>query len=78
MKIYRLEYAEAFERVRLKRRFIQPNNGFIAQLKLWHLMGYQIDIECQKYKLYRLRQAGEQMRKGISAPPTPLSSKCQV
>lgn len=66
MKSRQLEYEPAFEFVKSQRRFVQPNNGFIAQLKLWHFMGYNIDIDCLKYKLYRLRLAGEQMRKGTS------------
>lgn len=64
MKNCQMEYSSAFELVRSKRRFVQPNSGFIAQLKLWHLMGYHIDVDYHEYKLYRLRLAGDQMRKG--------------
>lgn len=66
MKSRHLEYGAAFEFVKSKRRFVQPNNGFIGQLKLWQFMGCHIDVDCVKYKLYRLRLAGEQMRKGNS------------
>ncbi|KAI8115374.1 Dual specificity protein phosphatase MPK-4 [Lucilia cuprina] len=55
----------AYDYVKAKRRFVQPNIGFIAQLKLWRRMGCSIDPQYQKYKIYRLRLAGEQVRKGM-------------
>lgn len=64
MKKHNMEYQAAYDYVKSKRRFVQPNIGFIAQLKLWRRMGCTIDPQYQKYKIYRLRLAGEQVRKG--------------
>lgn len=78
MKKHNLDYQSAYELVKSKRRFVQPNSGFIAQLKLWHRMGCTIDTQYQKYKTYRLRLAGDQVRKGKKAVYNiySLSRKC--
>ncbi|XP_014094950.3 dual specificity protein phosphatase MPK-4 [Bactrocera oleae] len=68
MKQHDLEYQAAFELVRSKRRFVQPNPGFVSQLKLYRRMGCKIDPQYQRYKLYRLRLAGEQVRKAKILP----------
>lgn len=54
-----------FRRVKTKRRFVLPNNGFMVQLRLFHKMGWKIDQNHEKYKLYRLRMAADKVRKGI-------------
>lgn len=64
MKQHDLDYATALEFVKSKRRFVQPNLGFASQLRLYRRMGCKIDPTYQKYKLYRLRLAGERVRKG--------------
>ncbi|XP_013099070.1 dual specificity protein phosphatase MPK-4 [Stomoxys calcitrans] len=69
MKKYRMDYSSAYDLVKSKRRFVQPNAGFVAQLKLWHRMGCSIDTQYQKYKTYRLRLAGDQVRKAKILPP---------
>lgn len=51
-------------RVKSKRRFVQPNNGFMVQLRLFHKMGWKIDPTHEKFKLYRLRMAADKVRKG--------------
>lgn len=68
MKRHNLDYQPAFELVKAKRRFVQPNAGFVAQLKLFRRMGYKIDPSYQRYKMHRLRLAGEQMRKAKILP----------
>ncbi|XP_062140739.1 dual specificity protein phosphatase MPK-4 [Drosophila sulfurigaster albostrigata] len=68
MKAHQLDYQAAYEMVRAKRRFVQPNAGFVAQLKLFRRMGYKIDPGYQRYKMHRLRLAGEQMRKAKILP----------
>lgn len=68
MKRHSLDYHPAYELVRAKRRFVQPNAGFVAQLKLFRRMGYKIDPSYQRYKMHRLRLAGEQMRKAKILP----------
>lgn len=52
-------------RIKTKRRFVQPNNGFMVQLRLFHKMGWKIDPSHEKFKLYRLRMAADKVRKGI-------------
>ncbi|XP_005179550.2 dual specificity protein phosphatase MPK-4 [Musca domestica] len=69
MKHHNMDYASAYDFVKSKRRFVQPNAGFAAQLKLWHRMGCNIDPHYQKYKIYRLRLAGDQVRKAKILPP---------
>ncbi|XP_053952146.1 dual specificity protein phosphatase MPK-4 [Anastrepha ludens] len=68
MKHNDIEYQAAFDLVRSKRRFVQPNPGFVSQLKLYRRMGCKIDPQYQRYKLYRLRLAGEQVRKAKILP----------
>ncbi|EDV91774.1 dual specificity protein phosphatase MPK-4 [Drosophila grimshawi] len=68
MKRHNLDYQAAYELVLAKRRFVQPNAGFVAQLKLFRRMGYKIDPGYQRYKMHRLRLAGEQMRKAKILP----------
>ncbi|XP_023179247.2 dual specificity protein phosphatase MPK-4 [Drosophila hydei] len=68
MKRHGLDYQPAYELVLAKRRFVQPNAGFVAQLKLFRRMGYKIDPNYQRYKMHRLRLAGEQMRKAKILP----------
>ncbi|XP_017870219.1 PREDICTED: dual specificity protein phosphatase 12 [Drosophila arizonae] len=68
IKRHGLDYQAAYELVLAKRRFVQPNAGFVAQLKLFRRMGYKIDPNYQRYKMHRLRLAGEQMRKAKILP----------
>ncbi|XP_017055411.1 dual specificity protein phosphatase MPK-4 [Drosophila ficusphila] len=68
MKRHNLDFLPAFELVKAKRRFVQPNAGFVSQLKLFRRMGCKIDPNCQRYKIHRLRLAGEQMRKAKILP----------
>lgn len=63
MKTHKINYDQCFERVKLKRRFIGPNTGFVTQLKLYHKMGFKIDCNYQKYKNYRLRLAADSFKK---------------
>ncbi|XP_018323402.2 dual specificity protein phosphatase MPK-4-like [Agrilus planipennis] len=63
MKKYQLAYGEAFEKVKMKRSIVFPNQGFISQLMLYKDMGYKVDKEHQKYKVYRLRMAAEKVKK---------------
>ncbi|KAH8421535.1 hypothetical protein KR009_012137 [Drosophila setifemur] len=68
MKRHNLDFQPAYELVKAKRRFVQPNLGFRNQLKLYRRMGCQIDPTYQRYKMHRLRMAGEQMRKAQILP----------
>ncbi|SPP89828.1 blast:Dual specificity protein phosphatase 12 [Drosophila guanche] len=68
MKRHNLNFQPALELVKAKRRFVQPNSGFINQLKLFQRMGCKIDPNYQRYKMHRLRLAGELMRKAKILP----------
>lgn len=68
MKKHNLEYQQAYEIVKSKRKFVHPNSGFVNQLKLYRRMGCTIDPQFDKYKAYRLKLAGEQVRKAKILP----------
>uniref|UniRef100_A0A182K5T2 Uncharacterized protein n=1 Tax=Anopheles christyi TaxID=43041 RepID=A0A182K5T2_9DIPT len=68
MQKYRLGYEAAFQRVKAKRRFVMPNPGFVNQLKLYARMAYRIDRTNERYKLFRLRLAGDNVRKAKRLP----------
>lgn len=63
MKTHNFDYNQAFEFVKSKRKFVQPNNGFVKQLKLFHKMNYKIDDSYLKYKIYRLKSVANQVSK---------------
>ncbi|XP_050070033.1 dual specificity protein phosphatase MPK-4 [Anopheles maculipalpis] len=68
MQKYRLGYEAAFQRVKAKRLFVMPNPGFVNQLKLYGRMAYRIDRTNERYKLFRLRLAGDNVRKAKRLP----------
>ncbi|EFA12947.1 dual specificity protein phosphatase MPK-4 [Tribolium castaneum] len=63
MKKYELSYKEAFEKVKAKRGLVYPNHGFVSQLHLYKEMGYKIDPNNMKYKLFRLNVAANHVKK---------------
>lgn len=62
MKSDRLTYVEAYNEVKSKRSIIYPNRGFVTQLELYREMGYKIDRNYLKFKVYRLQKAAEKVR----------------
>ncbi|XP_053601995.1 dual specificity protein phosphatase MPK-4-like isoform X2 [Plodia interpunctella] len=62
MEKYRLCYEEAFDLVKSKRRFIHPNMGFQAQLKLFGHMGYRLNKDDPRFKQFRLKMAGQKLK----------------
>lgn len=64
MKEKKLKYDKAFELVKSKRHLVGPNQGFIQQLRLYHRMGFQINQQDEKYKIFRLRIAADKIQKG--------------
>lgn len=50
MKTRSMNYTEAFDLVSQKRRVIDPNEGFVRQLTLYHKMRYMIDIGNLEYR----------------------------
>lgn len=64
MEKYSLCYEDAFVVVKSKRRYIGPNVGFVAQLKLFGHMGYTLNREDPRYKQFRLKLAGQKLKQG--------------
>lgn len=61
-------FAETFETVKEKRRFVGPNAGFTAQLRLYEDMGCSIDNTNVQFKMYRLQIAADKVRKAKILP----------
>lgn len=68
MQKYKISFTPAFQRVKLKRRFVGPNSGFTQQLRLFYKMGWQIDAHCELYKKFRLHLAADSVRKAKILP----------
>lgn len=68
MKKHDTSFATAFEIVKSKRRFVGPNPGFLAQLKLYEDMGCSIDNTNVQFKMYRLQIAADMVRKARILP----------
>ncbi|GBP17348.1 Dual specificity protein phosphatase MPK-4 [Eumeta japonica] len=62
MEKYGLCYEDAYTLVKSKRRFVHPNVGFIAQLRLFGHMGCQLNKEDPRYKQFRLKLAGQKLK----------------
>lgn len=68
MDKYRIGYEAALHRVKSRRRFVLPNPGFVTQLKLFAIMNYTIDPQNDRYKLFRLKLAADNVRKAKRLP----------
>lgn len=68
MKKYNLSFSNAFETVKDKRRFVGPNAGFLAQLKLYEDMGFTVDNNNIQFKMYKLQIAADKVRKAKILP----------
>ncbi|XP_075990194.1 dual specificity protein phosphatase MPK-4-like [Anticarsia gemmatalis] len=62
MEKYGLCYEEAFTLVKSKRRFVGPNVGFVAQLKLFGHMGCTLNKDDPRFKQFRLKLAGQKLK----------------
>ncbi|XP_054008234.1 dual specificity protein phosphatase MPK-4 [Hylaeus anthracinus] len=70
MKKYGKSFSDTFDMVKEKRRFIGPNAGFLAQLKLYEEMSYGIDNTSVHFKMYKLQIAADKVRKAKILPQT--------
>ncbi|XP_043276135.1 dual specificity protein phosphatase MPK-4 [Venturia canescens] len=68
MKKYEMTFSVAHDLVKSKRRFVSPNAGFMAQLKLYEDMGCSIDNTNVQFKMYRLQIAADMVRKARILP----------
>lgn len=55
-------------RAKSKRILVQPNHGFILQLRLFEKMGFTIDPSFKSYKIFRLKLAAEQVKSAKILP----------
>ncbi|CAH0747776.1 unnamed protein product [Diatraea saccharalis] len=62
MEKHGMNYEDTLALVKQKRRFVCPNAGFVAQLKLFAQMGYKIDKDDPRYKQFRLKMAGQKLK----------------
>ncbi|KAL1452956.1 hypothetical protein WDU94_007138 [Cyamophila willieti] len=74
MKHHNLDVKTAFDRVKLCRDVICPNEGFMHQLELYRRMAYMLDLNFPSYKLYRLKKLS-QIVKDVRLVP---SSQCEL
>ena len=63
--------------IRSRRPIVCPNEGFMAQLKLWRAMNCQLDPSFKPYKMYQLNCIYQQM-KITKILPSPIKSFFQV
>ena len=53
---------DAITFIRSRRPIVCPNEGFMAQLKLWRAMNCQLDPSFKSYKMYQLNCIYQQMK----------------
>ena len=68
---------DAITFIRSRRPIVCPNEGFMAQLKLWRAMNCQLDPSFKPYKMYQLNCIYQQM-KITKILPSPVKSFFQV
>ncbi|XP_032666703.1 dual specificity protein phosphatase MPK-4-like [Odontomachus brunneus] len=68
MKKHESSFTDVFHAVKAKRRFVAPNPGFVAQLRLYEDMGFGVDSSNVQFKMYRLQIAADKVRKARILP----------
>ena len=63
MKKYKLSVEKALELLKSKRKVVNPNPGFMAQLRLWEAMHCTLEADFLRYKMYKLHIVSEKIRK---------------
>ena len=63
MQKYRIGVEKAIQRVKSKRSSVNPNPGFMAQLRLWEVMRFRLESNCLRYKMYKFHIVSEKIRK---------------
>ncbi|XP_063918258.1 dual specificity protein phosphatase MPK-4-like isoform X1 [Zophobas morio] len=63
MKKHQLTYDEAFNRVQQGRYNIDPNPGFVSQLKMYRKMGYEVDSMNIDYKIFKIKKVALYVRR---------------
>ncbi|XP_033105784.1 dual specificity protein phosphatase 12-like isoform X2 [Anneissia japonica] len=68
---------EAVYEVKKSRSAVMPNDGFMTQLQLYHMMGNRIDQTDPRYKRFCLVQWAKKVRFGIEEPQHTLADDPQ-
>ena len=68
---------DAITFIRSRRPIVCPNEGFMAQLKLWRAMNCRLDPSFKPYKMYQLNCIYQQM-KSTKILPSPVKLFFQV
>ncbi|KAL1138813.1 hypothetical protein AAG570_008875 [Ranatra chinensis] len=63
MKKYHISFNDAFQRARTKRKFVSPNPGFEAQLRLYERMNFSINNMHIQFRIFRLKVAAKKVMK---------------
>lgn len=74
MRTQQVDVAQALARVRLARPDGAPNEGFVAQLELFHAMQCTIDTSHRAFRLHRLQQVAQSHLLGAADPTASLAS----
>ncbi|XP_065200408.1 dual specificity protein phosphatase MPK-4-like [Planococcus citri] len=72
MKKHSLNFDEALQKLKEKRKIVGPNIGFENQLRLFYNLKYTIDQSNLQYKLFRLRVTANQVTKVKIVPQSCL------
>ena len=63
MKKYKCSVERSLEILRSKRKCVNPNSGFLAQLRLWEAMRFKLEQDFLRYKMYKLQTVSEHLRR---------------
>ena len=63
MKKYKYSVERSLEILRSKRKCVNPNSGFLAQLRLWEAMRFKLEQDFLRYKMYKLQTVSEHLRR---------------
>ena len=63
MHKYKYCLEKCFQLLKSKRECVQPNPGFMAQLRLWEAMRFKLEPDFLRYKMYKLEKVSENFRK---------------
>jgi len=68
MKNDKISYEEALSLVRSSRSIVQPNCGFVNQLKMWEEMNYSLEGNSKAHRIYYLQVASRLFRQNGIIP----------
>ena len=63
MKKHKYSVERSLEVLRSKRKCVNPNSGFMAQLRLWEAMRFKLEQNFLRYKMYKLQTVSEHLRR---------------